>query len=108
MYLVAIAWIYVVLMMGVAEATSPAGSLMGAITTFLFYGALPLGIVMYIMGTPGRKRARLAQEVAQAKEVAQAERAADSNQPDASGHAPSGVTGESAGSAANAPVRKEN
>ena len=99
MYLVAIAWMYVVLMMSVAEAASPNGTLLGAFTTLLFYGALPLGIVLYIMGTPGRKRARRAQEAAQAQ--------ASSVQPDASGHAAPGVTGEGAGPAADAPVRKE-
>jgi hypothetical protein len=101
MYLVAIAWMYVVLMMSVAEAASPNGSLLGAFTTLVFYGALPLGIVLYIMGTPGRKRARRAQEAAQAKA------AASSVQPDASGHAPAGVAGEGAEPAADAPVRKK-
>ncbi len=101
MYLVAIAWIYVVLMMSVAEAASPNGSLLGAFTTLVFYGALPLGIVLYIMGTPGRKRARRAQE------AAQVQAAASSVQPDTSGHAAPGVTGEGAGPAADAPVRKE-
>ncbi|HZE91267.1 MAG TPA: hypothetical protein VE029_06095 [Rhizobacter sp.] len=58
MYLVAIAWMYVVLMMAVAEATSSVGSLLGAVVTFLMYGALPLSIVLYIMATPARRRAR--------------------------------------------------
>ena len=102
MYLVAIAWMYVVLMMSVAEAASPNGSLLGAFTTLVFYGALPLGIVLYIMGTPGRKRARRAQE------AAQAQNAAASVQPDASGHAAPGVAGEGAEPAADAPVRKES
>ena len=57
MYLVAIAWIYVVLLMAVAEALSPAGSVLGAVFTFLLYGVLPLTIVLYILGTPVRKRA---------------------------------------------------
>ncbi len=64
MYLVAIAWIYVVLMMAVAEAVSPQGTVLGAVFTFLLYGVLPLSIVMYILGTPGRKRARRAAEAA--------------------------------------------
>ena len=34
MYLVLIAWLYVTVLMAVAEATSPAGSVMGAIITF--------------------------------------------------------------------------
>lgn len=66
MYLVAIAWIYVVLMMALAEATSSNGTVLGALLTFVLYGVLPLGIVMYLMGTPMRRRARLAAEAAQA------------------------------------------
>lgn len=66
MYLVAIAWIYVVLMMSVAEAISSQGTVLGAVITFVLYGVMPLSILMYIMGTPGRKRARQAAESAQA------------------------------------------
>jgi hypothetical protein len=62
MYLVAIAWGYVVLMMAVAEATAPNGTVLGAVFTFLLYGALPLSIVLYILGTPSRRRLRIAQE----------------------------------------------
>ncbi len=64
MYLIAIAWIYVVLMMSVAEATAANGTVLGALVTFVLYGLLPLGIVLYIFGTPGRKRARRAAEAA--------------------------------------------
>ena len=56
MYLIVIAWTYVTLMMAVAEATSPTGTLLGAIITFVLYGALPMGILVYILGTPSRKR----------------------------------------------------
>ena len=83
MYLVAIAWIYVVLMMAVAEAMSPQGSVIGAIFTFLLYGLLPLAIVLYILGTPGRRRAIKAAEAA----VDAAALAAASAAPDGSGHA---------------------
>ncbi len=62
MYLVAIAWMYVVVMMTVVEATSANGSILGAIFTFVLYGALPLSVVLYILRSPGRKRARLAAE----------------------------------------------
>ena len=104
MYLTAIAWMYVVLMMSVAEAASPSGTLLGAITTFVLYGVLPLGIVLYILGTPGRRRARLAREAAeQAAQMAEPA----SGQPDAGGHASSGVTGNGASPGADAPVRKE-
>ena len=64
MHLVAIAWIYVVLMMAVAEAISSQGTVLGALFTVLLYGLLPLGIVLYILGTPARKRARRAAEAA--------------------------------------------
>ena len=63
MYLVAIAWMYVVVMMTVVEATSANGTVMGAIFTFVLYGALPMSLVLYILRTPARKRARLAAEV---------------------------------------------
>jgi len=59
MHLVALAWIYVVLMMAVAEALSPQGTVLGAFFTFLLYGVLPLSIVLYVMGAPMRRRARL-------------------------------------------------
>jgi hypothetical protein len=75
MYLVAIAWIYVVLMMALAEAMSPQGTVLGAVITFVLYGLMPLAIVLYILGTPARKRARA---------LAQAQVSA---QPDGSGEA---------------------
>jgi len=62
MYLVAIAWMYVALMMAIAEATHANGSLLGAIITFLLYGVGPLALVLYLMGTPHRRRARQLQE----------------------------------------------
>jgi hypothetical protein len=52
MYLVALAWIYVVGMMAVAEAMSSQGTVLGAIITFVLYGMLPLSIVLYVMNTP--------------------------------------------------------
>jgi hypothetical protein len=66
MYIVAIAWIYVVLMMAVAEALHADGTVLGAVFTFLLYGVGPLAIVLYLMGTPARRRARLAAEAAEA------------------------------------------
>ena len=53
MYIVAIAWIYVVLMMSITEQSFIAG-----IMTFLLYGVLPLAIILYLMGVPERKRRR--------------------------------------------------
>jgi mannose/fructose/N-acetylgalactosamine-specific phosphotransferase system component IID len=68
MYIVAIAWIYVALMMSVAEATNTNGTVLGGIVTFILYGILPTAIIIYIMGTPQRKRARLALEKAASEE----------------------------------------
>ncbi len=65
MYLIAIAWAYVALMMAAAEALSPQGTLFGAFITLMLYGVLPLGLLLYILGTPGRRR-RAAQSSAQA------------------------------------------
>ena len=57
MYIVVIAWLYVALMMSVAEATNTTGTVLGAVITFVLYGLLPVALVIYLMGTPGRKRA---------------------------------------------------
>jgi hypothetical protein len=65
MYLIVIAWTYVTLMMAVAEATSPQGTVLGAIITFALYGLLPMGILVYILSTPSRKRAIKAREAAE-------------------------------------------
>lgn len=88
MYLIVIAWTYVTLMMAVAEATSTTGTVLGAIITFGLYGVLPMGILVYILGTPSRKRALKAREQAEqaAYDAEQAAlRANASAQPDAGG-----------------------
>lgn len=104
MYLVVIAWMYVVLMMAVAEATNTTGSVLGAIITFFLYGVLPMTIVVYVMRTPTRRKERQAREAA---ELAAAQTAAAAGQasaePDAGGHAPGAAE---AGSVA--PVREKD
>lgn len=67
MYLIPIAWIYVTLMMAVAEATNTDGTLLGALVTFVLYGLLPVGLVLYFMATPARRRAREAAEAHEAQ-----------------------------------------
>ncbi|MGX5650816.1 hypothetical protein ACWKW4_11215 [Hydrogenophaga borbori] len=101
MYLVVIAWMYVVLMMSVAEATNTTGSVLGAIVTFFLYGVLPMVVVVYLLRTPQRRRAIKAREAAEDAARA-AERAAPSAQPDAGGEAAGAA--EAGGVA---PVRKE-
>jgi len=68
MYIVPIAWMYVVIMMSVAEANSSNGTVLGACITFVLYGALPVTLIVYIMGTPARKR--LLREKEQAERTA--------------------------------------
>jgi membrane protein implicated in regulation of membrane protease activity len=55
-HIVAMAWMFVVTLMTVVEAVAPNGSLLGAFTTLIFYGLLPLGLVLYLLGTPLRRR----------------------------------------------------
>jgi hypothetical protein len=81
MYLVAIAWGYVVLMMAVAEATGPNGTVLGAVITFFLYGVLPLSLVLYVLGTPARRRAL------RRAEAAEATASAAPVEPDGGGHA---------------------
>jgi membrane protein implicated in regulation of membrane protease activity len=80
MYLVAIAWLYVTLMMALAEATHPHGTVLGAIVTFALYGAGPLSLVLYLLGTPLRRKKRQAEA---AEEMAQVTRSAASDVPPA-------------------------
>ncbi|MFD2272441.1 hypothetical protein ACFS07_18125 [Undibacterium arcticum] len=54
MYIVAIAWIYVVLMMSLTETSFVAGIM----TFFFMYCVLPLIIILYLMGGSRRKRKR--------------------------------------------------
>ena len=65
MYIVPLAWLYVVVMMSVAEATNTNGSLLGAFITFVLYGLLPVALILYFMGAPARKRAIRAREAAE-------------------------------------------
>ena len=107
MYLIPVGWLYVALMMAVAEASG--GTLLGAAITFVLYGALPVALLLYLMGHPARRRARLARE---AKELAdwRARNPAPSD-------APAGASGPASASAPDgggeapadpvAPVRKE-
>jgi hypothetical protein len=81
MYLVAIGWMYVVLMAALVEATSSEGTVLGAVFTVLLWGVLPLAIAMYLLNTPARRRARRA---LRSKEAA----ASAPLDPDGGGHPP--------------------
>lgn len=69
MHVVAVAWIFVVVLMALAEGTSTQGTWLGAFFTLLLYGVLPLSIVLYVMGTPMRRRARQRADVDSAAQV---------------------------------------
>ena len=94
MHIVALAWMFVVVLMTLAEATSTQGTVLGALFTFLLYGVLPLAIVLYVMGTPARGRARRAAAAAAAETETAAATLLDSAttpsapQGDGGGHAP--------------------
>ena len=114
MYLIVIAWIYVVLMMSVAEATNSNGTLLGALVTFVLYGAGPVALVVYLMGAPARSKA-IKQRNALALAALRAQTgssdadtgpASPSFKPDAGGHASGGAEAVS-GDGGIAPVRKE-
>lgn len=72
MHLVVIAWLYVALMMAVAEATNTNGTVLGAIFTFLLYGLAPVALVVYLMATPARRRALKEREAAERAAATQA------------------------------------
>lgn len=55
MWIVAIAWIYVV---GLMACTEP--SVVAGLMTFLFYCVVPLSILLYLTGGARRKRKRAA------------------------------------------------
>ncbi|VTU32956.1 hypothetical protein H6CHR_03905 [Variovorax sp. PBL-H6] len=84
MHLVVIAWLYVALMMAVAEATNTNGTVLGAVFTFLLYGLAPVALVVYLMGAPARRKAIRAREAAE-RDAAMQAGAKPSVAPDAGG-----------------------
>jgi ABC-type transport system involved in cytochrome bd biosynthesis fused ATPase/permease subunit len=63
MWIVAVAWIYVVMLMAFTEPTVVAG-----VMTFLLYCVLPLWILFYLTGSKARKRKRDAEALARRHE----------------------------------------
>lgn len=57
MHIVAIAWIYVTLLMALTES-----SILAGILTFGLYGLIPLTLFLWIFGAPERRRRRLRRE----------------------------------------------
>jgi TRAP-type C4-dicarboxylate transport system permease small subunit len=69
LYIVAAGWLYVVVLMAASERSVAAG-----LGTFIFYGALPLGVVLYLLATPARRRAQR-ERAAQARDAQKAQQA---------------------------------
>lgn len=57
MYVIAIGWLYVTVLMAATEANLTAGAL-----TFALYGVAPLALLLWLTGTPQRNRNRLSRE----------------------------------------------
>jgi len=66
MLMVALAWLFVVGLYAVAQVAAPQGSAALALLTFVGAGVLPLALVGYLIGAPGRRRRRRAAEASAA------------------------------------------
>jgi hypothetical protein len=64
MYIVAIAWLYVVVLMAFTESSITAGVL-----TFLFFGLVPCALLLWLFGGPSRLRAKRMKQAAEATEA---------------------------------------
>ena len=59
MYLIAIGWLYVTLLMALTE-----GSVVAGVLSFVFYGLAPTALLMWLLGTTARRRRRAQREAA--------------------------------------------
>ena len=107
MHAVAIAWMFVVLLMALTEATSNQGTVLGAFFTLLLYGLLPLGLVLYLMGTPMRRRARQAAEAAEPAAGSPPDTGPALAEPAATVIVPSTNDGQGSGETAGAAIASE-
>lgn len=57
MYIIAIAWLYVVLIAAISDTT-----VVGGVLTFVFWGVGPLALFLWLAGTPARRRAAARRE----------------------------------------------
>jgi predicted membrane channel-forming protein YqfA (hemolysin III family) len=56
MLIVTIGWLFVVALFALVQLASPQGSLLVALLLVFGAGVLPLAVVLYVMGAPGRRR----------------------------------------------------
>ena len=67
MYIIAIGWLYVTVLMALTETSIVAGAL-----TFFFYGLFPVSLLIWLLGTPARRqrqRHQAAQEATSADDA---------------------------------------
>jgi hypothetical protein len=74
MYIVAIAWLYVVVLMAATQ-----DSVLAGIGTLVFYGILPCAVVMYVIMAPTRARRKKALAAAELQAAAQAKSSGEVN-----------------------------
>ena len=67
MYIIAIGWLYITVLMAATEKTLVAGVL-----TLVFYGLAPVALFVWIFGSPGRRRAEARKRLPQQPESASA------------------------------------
>lgn len=65
MYIIAIGWLYITVLMAATETNLVAGVL-----TLVFYGLAPVALLLWIFGSPGRRRAAARQRLPQQTESA--------------------------------------
>lgn len=61
MYMIAIGWMYVVLMVSIVNPNP-----VGGVLTFFFAGLGPLALFLWLFGTPARRRAKALRETDEA------------------------------------------
>lgn len=66
MYIIAIGWLYVTILMAFAETNVVAGVL-----TLVFYGLLPVALLLWLLGTPVRRQRLRQREALEARLAAE-------------------------------------
>ena len=76
MYIIAIAWLFVVSLTAIANPRP-----LGGILTFLFAGLLPLALFLWLFGTSARRRAQARAALENAAQPADTNQTSDANRP---------------------------
>ena len=78
LHIVAIGWLWVAFMMAITEK-----SVIGGAMTLVFYGLIPCGVTLYVLGAPGRRRRRLLREQADIADATKIDQQAALDEPGA-------------------------